>query len=243
MVPGITYRFHVPRALLSAAAVLFALVLAAPAVACAHVPVLEPSRRSDSPPAAGDPYPAASRIAGPDRSRAIYGYLTADERFDAFSFEVTAPVTCDVSMIVPVRADTGAFSPRLRVIAGPPVTVMADVLRTVPPARPTFFEPFSLATFYDAGSTSLRFEAGRRYWLVVDAPAGQRAGPYALAFSGSEAFGADDWLATARDLPWIWFGGYADGPVMWDRAGVIALALALALVAGLARLRSARRGR
>ena len=226
---------------LAVAAALFAVLLALPSVAHAHVPALEPSGRSDAPSVAGDPYPAAVRIGGPDRSRAVYGYLTADERFDAYSFEVSSSVTCDVGVIVPVRAGTDGFHPRLRVVTGPPVRVVADMLRPAPDARATSFEPFSLASFYDAGSQGVHFEAGRRYWVVIDAPAGQRTGPYTLTFSGSEVFTGEDWLETACDLPRIWFGGYADGPVLWDRVAIAALALAL--IAGLARLRGVRRGR
>lgn len=217
-------RKRLTRALMLAVAAACALGLG-PAVAAAHVPAIEPrGASSDATGTAGDPYPGALRIDGPDISRAIYGYLGPNERFDAWTFEVAERVTADVGILVPVRPGTEGFRPRLLV-----ATSEESVMVGSPPGqdRRAFFEPFTAERLYDSGSREVTFEPDRRYYLVVEPGSGERGdGPYTLTFSGAEAFSAGDWFDTLTILPRIYGGFYGQSPVRWGCFGALAIVLA-----------------
>lgn len=98
--------------------------------ALAHVPILEPARRSDQPPSLGasaageaEPFPGAVPLRDPTRqSLAVYGYLFASERFDVYTFTVSQSATIPIEILVPTTGGSPAFRPSFAVIAraGPP---------------------------------------------------------------------------------------------------------------------------
>lgn len=193
------------------AAIAFAVAasLLLPAPALAHVPVLEPSARSDRIGTPEHPYPGATEIEGPDASRAVYGYLARDERFDAYRFKVTRKVTTTIGVLVPVSEGSDRFRPTVSVVLQN--RVLADI-RDPGQARRVFFEPFSLMRLYQGPEQAVTFEPGPEYVLLVEPGAGsRRVGRYVIAFSGAEEFSPGDWGRTFIDLPRIWLGLYGQG--------------------------------
>jgi hypothetical protein len=224
------------RTVAYAVAVLLAAALIAPWPGLAHVPVLEPNVSSDVTGTVADAYPAAARIGGPDVSRALYGYLSPDERFDAFAFTVSEPVTTTVGVLVPDGGGLEGFRPEVSV-----VTTGGTLARfgSPPGERPQIFEPFSLETFLRSGEQTIGFEPGRRYVIRVDGGSGVvRAGRYVLTFSGAERFTGRDIAGTLVYLPRIWLGLYGEAPPRLEP-----LLLLAAIVVGIAWIVRARRAR
>jgi hypothetical protein len=213
-----------------AAATLLA-VLTAPAAAYAHVPFIESSQRSDSSGPPGVPYPQAQTLPSPTVSRAIYGYLAPGARFDAYTFTVRREVTTEVSLIVPKRLGLQGFRPTLRIYA----EGSGDTLNAPDPGaepRTSFYEPFSVASFWTGPSVTATFRPDERYYVLVEPPkTGRSHGAYVLTFGGSEEFSAADWAATGAAMPVIWLGSWAGGPV---RPGANACGVALVVLAVLA---------
>jgi hypothetical protein len=209
-------------------------VLMLPATAHAHVPFIESAQRSDVAGSRAVPYPQAQTLPSPTISRAIYGYLAPGAKFDAYTFTVAQPVTTDVALIVPKRLGLQGFRPSMRIYAEG-----SDEALTVPDPglkqRRSFYEPFSVASFWDGPTIKAVFKPGERYYVVIDPPlTGRSSGPYVLTFGGAEQFSAGDWATSAAAMPFIWLGSWAGGPVRpgLNVCGVI-LAVLLAAAIGL----------
>jgi hypothetical protein len=215
------------------------------AAAMAHVPVLEPERSSDAPPAGEDPFPAALHLPDPSISRAVYGALAESEAFDAWAFEVPERIELPVQALVPAGDERRDFRPRLLLLGpglpepeGLPETI-AERLTARPDwgavvvedpgaePRPTFFEPFSLTTYFRGGETRVTVEGGRRYVLVVDEPSG-RTGEYAIGIGEAESFTVAEALRAPLDVVRIKLGLYGQADLdLSALAGLIAIATGL----------------
>ena len=165
-------------------------MLSRPQIASAHVPFIESAQRSDEQGTENVPYPQAQTVPSPTISRAIYGYLAPTARFDAYTFTVAREVTTEVSLIVPKRAGLQTFRPSLRIYAEG-----SDKALTVsdPGSKPrtSFYEPFSIASFWDGPVTTATFKPGERYYAVIQPPrTGRASGAYVLTFGGAEEFSA-----------------------------------------------------
>ncbi|MBE0476772.1 MAG: hypothetical protein IBX62_06745 [Coriobacteriia bacterium] len=214
------------------AAVALACALAAPAPAYAHVPVLEPSRSSDEVGRPSEPYPGAVGVRAPEVSLAVYGYLAEDELFDVYDFTPSEPVSTHVSILVPAEEDLGRFRPVVTVerATGTGARLVAEAAS--PPRRETFFEPFTLQTLYRGEEATVTLEAGQRYYLRVSpGSGGRRTGPYVVAFSGPERFGAGDAVRTLVRVPRIVLGLY--GQAAFDPVPLLVLGAVLAIGAGI----------
>ena len=252
-----------PFRLLTAAWASAALSLWLAPAALAHVPILEPSRPSDVVPFGSDPFPAAVPLRDPTRqSLAVYGFLSATERFDAYTFTVSQDATIPVEILVPTVGGSSAFRPSFAVItyteigrqglprAGtlPPdlerrlsgtARGRFDVLVVSDPGavkRPTFFEPFSVERYYRGGKAEVPVRTGRSYYVVVFAPPGAAVdvGRYTLGLGTVESFTAADWARSSWAIVRIKLGLYGGGPLSWY--GVAQLLLVAAVIAGLALL-------
>ncbi len=215
-------------------AVLLAIVLGTlvlPTTALAHVPFIESAQLSDSLGTRDVPYPQAQTLPSPAISRAIYGYLAPGAKFDAYTFTVEREVTTDVALIVPKRMGLQTFRPTLRIYAE---GTDKSVLVPDPGAQPrtSFYEPFSVASFWEGPSVTATFAPGERYYVVVEPPAtGRTSGAYALTFGGAEQFSASDWASAAAAMPTIWLGSWAGGPV---RPGINVCGVVLVVLTGVA---------
>jgi hypothetical protein len=224
--------------LLLVAGVLAAL-FALPAAAWAHVPVLEPSARSDAPPQGNNAYPGASVIPGPNASLALYGYLAPGERFDSYRFKVAEKVTTTVSVLVPTGGANEAFRPVVSVlIAG---RILGEVDEPVG-SRSTFYEPFSFQTLYQGGEQRFSFEPGQEYVLLVEKGTGDvSSGPYVVGFSGGESFGPAEIGRSLVAVPRIWLGLYGQSPFNpWPVVALVVLLILLGLVVSTVRERRRR---
>ena len=202
-----------------------------PSVAEAHVPFLESAQRSDAPGSPAVPFPAAQTLPSPTISRAIYGYLAPGVKFDAYTFTVPNPVTTEVGLIVPKRMGLQTFRPSLRIYAeGSGQTVRVPDPGAEP--RTSFYEPFSIASFWNGPVTTATFKPGERYYILVDPPStGRASGAYVLTFGGAEQFSAGDWASSIAAMPVIWLGSWASGPV---RPGINVCGAALVILLVLA---------
>jgi hypothetical protein len=212
-----------------ALALFAALVL--PAAAFAHVPFIEGAQRSDASGSQAVPYPQAQPLPSPTISRAIYGYLAPGAKFDAYTFTVSQEVTAEVSLIVPRRVGLQTFRPNLKIFAeGSGQVVNAPDPGAAP--RTSFYEPFSVASFWNGPVTMTTFKPGERYYVVVLPPTtGRTSGAYVLTFGGAEQFSAGDWASSLEAMPVIWLGSWAGGPV---RPGINVCGVVLVGVVGLA---------
>ena len=211
----------------SVAALLPALML--PARAEAHVPIIESAQPSDEQGTANVPYPQAQTLPSPTISRAVYGFLAPGTGRDAYTFTVATPVTTEVSLIVPKRLGLQNFRPSLRIFAE-----NSGKEQKIPDPgadpRTSFYEPFSVASFWNGPVKNVTFEPGERYYVVVEPPvSGRKSGAYVLTFGGAEQFSAEDWAATLSAMPSIWFGGWAGGPV---RPGLNVCGVTFVVLAG-----------
>jgi hypothetical protein len=201
--------------------------------ALGHVPALEPRSAE-----------GATRIGGPEVSRAIYGYLAPDEEYDAFVFSVDKQVNQAIGIIVPARAEHEGFRPELRVLAdGAEIALIADPGL---PEREAEWEPFSLTAFWHGTEERLSFEPGVEYELHVEPGDGtETSGRYVIVFGGPEAFTAADSMRTIVYLPVIWFGAYGGAPAHWNWWALVPLGIAGAALVLIGRLlhRAVRRGR
>jgi len=257
-----------PLRLLTAAWASAALSLWLAPAALAHVPILEPSRPSDVVSFGSEPFPAAVPLGDPTRqSLAVYGYLRAGERFDAYTFTVSQDATIPVEILVPTVGGSSAFRPSFAVITDAEIGQQGlpqagtlppdlerrlsgtargrfDVLVVSDPGaakRPTFFEPFSLERYYRGGKAEVPVRPGRSYFVVVFAPpsAAVDAGPYTLGLGTVESFTAADWARSSWAIVRIKLGLYGGGPLSWY--GVAQLAAVAAAIAGLVLLVRRRR--
>jgi hypothetical protein len=189
-------------ALIGLAVIVSWLVAGGPAHA--HVPALEGGG------ATGEGTP----IAGPDVSRAIYGYLAPDEKRDVYTFSLSQPLTATIGIIVPAYPEHADFRPAIvvEVEGEAPVTIADPGLAE----RAKEWEPFSLTYFWKGGEEGVGFKRGRRYRLRVEPGDGATSGRYVIVFGGAERFTGSDTLATLRDLPAIWVGGYGGAPLRWN---------------------------
>ncbi|MCX6363124.1 MAG: hypothetical protein NTW58_02920, partial [Actinobacteria bacterium] len=177
-----------------AAAFLALCALAAAPPADAHVPFLEPDRRSDAPAVQLDPFPGSIRLPDVAVSRAVYGTLAPGEAFDAYRLTVSRPVSTPVEMLVPKAGKHRDFRPAFALVgpglpaAGVPPPFIVERLKTaytavslVPGAYPRvlvvpdpgaagregFYEPFSFTSYYRGGATRVELKPGVTYYLVV----------------------------------------------------------------------------
>jgi hypothetical protein len=168
-------------------------------------------------------------IGGPEVSRAIYGYLAPDEKYDAYAFHVDEPVTQTIGVIVPARGEDEGFRPSLRLLAdGVEVALIDDPGL---PEREAEWEPFSLTDFWTGGEERIAFEPGVEYELRVEPGTGPDvSGRYVIVFGGPEAFTAADSARTLVYLPVIWFGAYGGAPAHWNWWALVPLAVAVGIV-------------
>jgi hypothetical protein len=215
---------------LSTLAVLSALML--PNSAKAHVPFIEAAQPSDLSGTENVPYPQAQTLPSPTISRAIYGFLAPSAKFDAYTFTVAQEVRTEMSLIVPKRMGLQSFRPSLRIFA----EESGEILKVRDPGvdpRPSFYEPFSISSFWNGPVQTVTFKPGERYYVLVEPPAtGRKSGAYVLTFGGAEQFSAADWAASAAAMPSIWLGSWAGGPVR-PGLNVCGVTLVVALVAAL----------
>lgn len=211
---------------------LLAVALAAPSIADAHVPFIASGQRTDRIGTAAVPYPQAETIPPPNVSRAVYGYLSADAAYDVYTFTVPATMTVDIALIVPVRVGLETFRPTLRVYAENSGVELAGVDSGKSP-RPSFWEPFSAASFWEGPTISAYLRPDERYYAIVyPPPIGKRSGAYVLTFSGPEKFTTAEWFRAAGALPTIWLGSWAGGPARPGVyvCGVLSVVLAIVVV-------------
>lgn len=189
-----------------------AFALATPAGASAHVPYLATGQRTDRVGTAAVPYPQAETIPPPNVSRAVYGYLAPGAAYDVYTFTVPATGTVQIGLIVPVRVGLETFRPSLTVYAENSGIELAGLDAGENP-RPSFWEPFSAARFWQGPSVYAYLTPDERYYAIVSPPMqGKQSGAYVLTFSGPEKFTTSDWLHAATQLPVIWLGSWAGGP-------------------------------
>ena len=248
-----------------AAALLALCAHAAAPPADAHVPFLEPDRRSDAPAVQLDPFPGAVRLPDAAVSRAVYGTLAPGEAFDAYRLTVSRPASTPVEMLVPKTGGYRDFRPAFALVgpglpaAGAEPAFIRERLRTantavslVPGAYPrvlvvpdpgaaeraAFYEPFSFTSYYRGGATRVELKPGVTYYLVVYDSSGQ-TGEYALGIGEAERFTAGDALHSVVAVARIKLGLYGQGAFHWLNAFILAALLAgvVALVVLLVRRR------
>jgi len=208
---------------ITAALLLLAALCATASPALAHVPDLE--RGADGGPMA---------IQGPEVSRAIYGYLSPDEDYDAYAFHVDALATQIIGVIVPTRAEHAGFRPSLRLFADGIETALIEDPGL--DEREAEWEPFSLSSFWTGGEERIAFEPGVEYELRVEPGTGpDGSGRYVIVFGGPEAFTAADSARTLVYLPVIWFGAYGDAPAHWNWWALVPLTVVAAVLVLLVR--------
>ncbi len=243
------------------------LVMAVPAAA--HVPFLEPDRRSDAPAQPGDAFPGAVVVPDASISRAIYGTLAEDGLFDAWELKASKATTAPVEMLVPARDEYQDFRPSFALV-GPGLETQGDtpdfitdrladaypddrardaigVIVVDDPGqepRPTFYEPFSFTTYFEGGKTTVDLEPNVTYHLVVYDNDGA-TGEYALGVARAERFTASDAIASVGAVVRIKLGLYGQGAFHPGAAAVLVLAVAAAvlLIVLLVRWMRRRRGR
>lgn len=218
--------------------------LAVPAIALAHVPILEEPGRNDIVGTSAVPYPHAQAIPAPTKSLAIYGYLSPAEHLDAYSFMVPAPVVTQLQLLVPVRSGLEGFRPQLMLYAESTRARHFTAGPTTGP-RPSFYEPFSAASFWESGAVTVTLVPGERYFLVVTPGNGSRRdGAYVIGVAGPESFTSAETLGTLAVLPQIWLGNWGGGPMRPGAIASITFAVILVPVAIwlLVRWRRRRRG-
>jgi len=197
--------------------------LALPAAAPAHVPTVEGAQGFEDG-AGGD---GETGIGGPEKSRAIYGYL--DGGIDRYAFVTTRPVTRAFGVIVPAYDEHSSFYPTLILEEDGAEVARAD--DPVGDERPGYFEPFSLTTFWEGAEIEYDFEPGHKYVVRIEpGPSGDSTGRYVLVFGGPEAFSGSDIAATLRGLPRIWFGAYGGAPFRFNPLALIPFALEAGLL-------------
>jgi hypothetical protein len=202
----------------------FALLLL-PAVVLAHVPAVEGSVGFVE---GGEGHSGPVTIGGPEKSRAIYGYLHEGDD-ETFSFVTTEQVTRTVRVIVPAYPEHDGFRPGLALEADGVEIARAE--ESASAEREAEFEPFSLTRFYQGAELEYDFEPGVQYAVTITPGSGtETSGRYVMTFSGPEEFTGEDILGTLRGLPRIWFGAYGGASPRWNPLGAIPLLLTAAVV-------------
>ena len=204
-------------------------VFVLPHSAAAHAPALEDSvgleQDADE---QGEPIP----IGGPEKSRAIYGYV-AERETDAYAFTTTDRVTTTVRVIVPAYPEHEGFRPSIMLEADG-----AEVARAQDSAgseREAEFEPFSLTWFWQGPALDYEFAPGEEYVVRIEPGDGSEAsGRYVLTFSGPEEFTGSDIRTTIRGLPRIWYGAYGGAPLRWNTLALIPVVFLLLAVGAVA---------
>lgn len=183
-------RFHAGR---RAAALVFVILLAAPALA--HRPVLEQDLRP------GATFEAAAETVDPTHaSSAVYGSLAAPGEVDFYKFVAGKDETIPAEVLVPVRPSNAAFRPSLAVIGRgfAPATAEQPLPFAVPEgfgafvfnapdARGYFHEPYSREYLYRGAEAQVQLRAGETYYVAVYEPT-RRTGTYALGLGTVEHF-------------------------------------------------------
>jgi hypothetical protein len=213
---------------LSAGACALALVVIGTVPALAHVPAVESGAHDDA--HAGEA--AATPMGGPEKSRAVYGYVEDGEP-DRYAFTTSEPVVRTVGLIVPAYEEHADFRPTLALEAdGVEVAHVDDPGLS---AREREFEPFSLTWFWAGAEDEFQFEPGIEYTLVVEPGVGDDStGRYVVVVGGPEEFTAADWGATLVSLPRIWLGQYGSAPYRWNWLALIPAAFTAAAIVALA---------
>jgi hypothetical protein len=221
------FRCHWLVLAVVAAALLPALML--PARAQAHVPFIESPQPSEAQGTTNVPYPQAQTLPSPTISRAVYGFLAPGSKLDAYTFTVAQEVATEVSLIVPKRMGLQSFRPSLSIYS----ENSGKLQRIRDPGtepRTSFYEPFSIASFWYGPVKTFTFKPGERYYAVIEPPdSGRKSGAYVLTFGGAEQFSAGDWATSIAAMPSIWLGSWAGGPVRpgLNVCGVTFVALAV----------------
>lgn len=197
--------------------------LALPAAVSAHVPAVEGAQGFED----GAGTDGETRIGGPEKSRAIYGYLEGDA--DRYAFVTTQEVSRTIRVIVPAYDEHASFYPTIVLEADG-----VEIARAEDPAqdeRPGEFEPFSLTTFWEGAELEYELEPDRDYVVRIEpGTTGDKSGRYVLVFSGPETFSASDVADTLRGLPRIWFGAYGGAPLRFNALALIPLGLAAGIL-------------
>jgi hypothetical protein len=195
--------------------------------AVAHVPALEGPVGLETDSAHG----GAVVIGGPEKSRAIYGYLE-DGTTDVYTFDTSKPVQRTVRIIVPDYPEHVDFVPTISLEAdGVPVMTGEEDTSN---GRVSEFEPFSLTWFIQGAEMDYSFEPGVDYVLLVEPGQGSGSGRYVLTFSGPEEFTPEDIIGTLRRLPRIWLGAYGGASARWNPYALIPAAFVIVVLGVLA---------
>jgi hypothetical protein len=192
--------------------------------ALAHVPTIEgPVGLETEAGHGGEPLV----IGGPEKSRAIYGFLE-DGETDTYAFDTSEVVVRTARVIVPDYPEHADFVPTLSLEADGVEVATAE--EDTSAGRVSEFEPFSLTHFIQGAEMEFEFEPGVAYVLRVGPGDGDTSGRYVLTFSGPEEFTGADIAGTLRTLPRIWLGAYGGAPARWNTYALIPALFVLAVV-------------
>ncbi len=168
--------------------------------ASAHQPIMEIRTKDVTP--ASDPYDvygSAMALGDPTfASYAVSGTLGPDS-VDIYSFMAQHEDTIPIELLVPAKSRFAAFRPTLMVVG----KYVANGIKTpsiipiplgfesitvpAPPARTTFYEPWSLTTFYHGEKQNVHILGGETYYLAVFDPNNQ-GGTYVISVGTKENF-------------------------------------------------------
>ncbi len=193
-------------------------ILALPAAAPGHVPTVEDTQGFEDD--VGDD--GETQIGGPEKSRAVYGYL--EDGVDRYAFRATEPVVRTIGVIVPAYKEHATFYPTMVLEEDGIEVARSDDLALA--ERTGEFEPFSLTTFWEGAELVYDFEPGHDYLVRIEpGESGATSGRYVLVFGGPEAFSGSDIAETLRGLPRIWFGAYGGAPFRFNPLALIPFAI------------------
>lgn len=189
-------------------------ILGLPAAALGHVPTVEGTQGFEDN-VGGD---AETQIGGPEKSRAVYGYLK--DGVDRYAFRATEPVARTIGVIVPAYKEHATFYPTMVLEEDGIEVARSDDAALA--ERTGEFEPFSLTTFWDSAELVYDFEPGHDYLVRIEpGQSGATSGRYVLVVGGPEAFSGSDIAETLRGLPRIWFGAYGGAPFRFNPLALI----------------------
>ena len=193
---------------------IFLILMLAAAVSWAHIPMVVTTDTTG--------YSDALKIPRPGVSWALYANLDSSTDVDFYSFELSAPMPCHVTVIVPYLPGYEDFYPAFAVVGpglpAPKVALPFELPQgygavvekpTGATPRPTFFEEFSRKKYYKGISEFKQKLGPGKYYIVVWHP-GCETGAYVVGFGDKEGFTIRDWVNVAKVMPTIkkdaWIG-------------------------------------
>ncbi|MBE0476762.1 MAG: hypothetical protein IBX62_06695 [Coriobacteriia bacterium] len=201
-------------------------LLLAPLPVFTRLPGTEPlGAESDARSYAGEPLPAAIPIPPPDRSRAVFGYLGPEERFDAYVFIM--PVTAEEGITVSVPLESGGEAmPALAILDARGERIAWSAEAGAAPDDHVY-DAISLEKLRPTGPARVRFESGETYYVRVEpGPDGYR-GPYVVNLAGTGRVSATEGLSATAKVPRIWLGLYGQSPLRLDGLARLSLGAGL----------------